>query len=245
MGSVTSAPTADTWSAVAGDVYEAAALLDLALGPAAIRGFHDAVVRAGERHDVFVVDRVPRLAYRRDRDGPVLDHLRRDPGAVAAIRDLSRVDRDRRLPDGFLLGVDEPEYVEPVTRLAYVDRAGRWRDEYVRDIADAAEAAGVAWAHRGPPVRVSAICPPAADHVEVACWLASDIWFPWTFPYEGDGAAYRDNRALARLNGGRFNDFLTDVRAACAAAGGRFEAYVRAGTDADGFIDLDAGRPAP
>lgn len=242
---MSSAARADTWSSLDRELYEASAVLDVALGPKTILGCHDAVLAAGERHEIFIVERVDRIGYERARDGFVVDFLRRTPAALDTIRQMSRrIDPDRRYPAGFLLGVDDPDdEIVVATRLGYLDRDGALHETLVRDMSEVARDAGVPAGHPGWPVHVTAVASWRDNRVELGIDSGTDIWYPWTFPYGTAERDYRDNRTLSRLNGSRFNRFLRDVRQACLAAGARWRVVDHGDNDPDGFIILDQPRP--
>ncbi|MGA8117658.1 MAG: hypothetical protein WCA46_28810 [Actinocatenispora sp.] len=224
-------------------MYDAGAEIDLDRGDEAIIACHDAFLRAGDAYSIFIVDEVEQLGYDRRRDGFILDFLSRTPGSAEAIRAMSSIDSSRQHPPGFLLGVDETEYLTVSTRLSHVREDGVLQEVSAHDMLDVARVSGVRHGHFGQPVEILAGVSFGDDHIHVSIGLRSDIWYPWTFPFGTTEREYRDNRLLAGLNGGRFNRFVREVRDACLSVGGRWYAQDFGDNDEDGFIILDQPRP--
>ena len=166
--------------------------------------WQDSVLLAGERHGVLRIMAAPDWDYRRDRDGAPQSWLQRhgDPDP-----------REPLVAEGLLFAS-----VRNVTAtlLAFATPHGLVEDWFT-DVADLATAAGI------PPPRHTGYEPVMLAVVgwddgstTVSLATATDIWFPRT------GGGHFDNSLLAARNAPRLNAFLTDLRNACAAAGGNW-----------------------
>lgn len=189
-----------------------------------------ASLEAGEETGAFVVERAPRLGWRRG-DSPL----------SAAIGDL--YERARRI-DLFwfassVLPVDGARFGS-ATVLAYYEWDGSIVEEPVSDVGgllarlrpNDVDDSDVLMAtvapvtirgtlvDRGDPGRSEWFAVP--DHPFVTFSLHSDIWFPWVrgLLEEDDGPRWHDNRELAARHTPRLNQFLDAVRDATERLGG-------------------------
>jgi hypothetical protein len=110
------------------------------------------------------------------------------------------------------------------SRLAYVGDDGRIVEAWVGDMAELADRAHVPGHGSLAPVSVypdgAGGAGEGEPHASVDIGLSSDVWFPWNPAGHRRVAEPIDNRALARLNGGRLNEFLAVARATALELGG-------------------------
>ncbi len=219
------------------EVFTWESALPAGLPAEAILEWQAAVLTAGEEHSIMRVLAAPAWDYRRDRDGPVLDWLRRHG---------DRIEPMWPYPTAFLLG--RTLHYEVAALVTYASKdgvVGGW----FSDVAKLGAAAGL------PPLRHAGDAPLT---VETSSWddgsfsasfgVATDLWFAWNEPWHRTGPERIDNRALASLNAPRLNAFLADVRAACLTIGGTWTwdtASELSGirqVNKDGFVVLDQRR---
>lgn len=206
--------------------------LPLGLSGEELLAWQDAVLSAGERYSVMRVLEAPEWDYRRDRDGPVRQWLRRHGDRIEAMPPY---------PSGFLLGRIQAYTVAAL--LAYAGPEGIGQT-WVSDVANFAVSVGLPWpGAKYPPLSVETMW--EDDSIAVSVGTAIDIWFAWNKAWHRTEPGPIDNRVLARLNGPRLNGFLADVRAACQALGGTWtwdtDATARGYREVDeaGFVLLD------
>jgi hypothetical protein len=221
---------ANNWNATESDEsFHWQAELPWGLPPAILLRWQDSVLAAGEKHRIYRIEAIDWIGYRRERDGYIGDYLRAHPDRVPPLSE--------RLPKGFVLGpggarFTMPQY-ETTSLLSYVTLEGQIVEVWTRDMGDLAVLARLHKAPPGyPPVTVTvdggfADWPDMRDRWAVFA-VSSDIWFPWNaniapvIPAGTLGDEPLDNRVLSRINGGRLNAFLRDVRDATLDAGGRW-----------------------
>lgn len=196
--------------------------------------WQDAVLAAGEKHSVMRVVAAPNWDFRRDRDGPVLEWLRRHG---------ERIEPMWPYPSGFLLGRVLQYHLASL--LSYSGPDGIV-DIWASNVSDLALAAGLPLPRLGndPPLSVETNSEDDGGFTATIS-TATDIWFARNDPRPRLAPRPIDNSALARLNGARLNAFLVEVRAACRAVGGAWTwdtvpgSYGYREADEDGFVVLE------
>lgn len=208
-------PALNNWNTYDTDevsVWSAAFRYDLGTEPLLV--WQDAVLGAGERHEVFRIERVDGIGFDRSRDGFAGDFLASRPG---------RIPGDDRFPENFVLRLWMDVVV--ATRLTIADPADppRLRSMWATEMGSVALAAGVPGDGSREPMTVytdGASGSAAPVEVRVDFGTSTDIWFPWNRAGVRRVDEPLDNRVVAAHNGGRLNAFLREVRAAAIDVGG-------------------------
>ncbi|BCY12317.1 hypothetical protein L3i22_074050 [Actinoplanes sp. L3-i22] len=176
-----------------------------------VTAWQDAVLRAGERHDILRIV-ANDWGYHRVRDGSIFDW-------IAAHGDV--IESYGTFPTGFLLG--RFASYTPASRIAFATADGR-TEGWFTDVAELAQAAGLpphGWIH--PPIAIEPSYWDHDDSFTVSISTATDIWFPHNYKGHRTGPQPIDNRIVSAWNAPRLNAFLTEVHTACQALGGTWE----------------------
>jgi|GEM_PF-3279507 len=188
----------------------------------ALRWWRTGVVEAGERTEVFVVQRAPQVGFVQGRDDDLPTVLLR----ADAIRETADLFSFSRAPFRVVNG----EKFEATSRITLYDRAGQLIDGPVADLSVVLEstrpdlvARDGHWFNRCLPLEIAGLqfdpADPGRQILEVSFFFRTDLWFPWISAYR-DGppmgermtrAMMWDNRALAVRHTPRLNQFLSIV----------------------------------
>ncbi|MFC4109326.1 hypothetical protein ACFOX0_25770 [Micromonospora zhanjiangensis] len=236
---------ANNWSSFDGDeICWWDATFPFTLGPDILRLWQDLVIEAGENSEVYRIERIDRIDYLRDRDGPISNFLQRTAGTIYA--------NNPWLPKSFLLGrLDQIAS----SRLVYADSTGNARDAWVSDMHQFAYPLGLERSYPYPPLAVHTTVfdeeDPTESETVTSFALSTDIWFPWGSAFSHESGwidEVLDNRGLAAHNAPRLNQFLRQAYDATLRLGGTWTAnggfaHIRAQLDETG-VNLAAPRPS-
>jgi hypothetical protein len=241
-----SAPSTGTWSSFESDeVVGWAAEFAWSVPGQALLDWQQVLFAAGERHGIYRVVEAEFMDYHRDRDGDIGAFLLAHPERVPR--------HDERLPRGFLpeaLGPRNGSEALTRTLLEYLDADGMLRSAWIGELTEAYPDIPLPRYFPYQAVEITTYNAPSSepgvDNLWVGIGSSVDIWFPWTrHVFRRPTQDRVDNRFLSRLNGGRLNAFLAEVRAATSAAGGtwRMDPVNQSGRADENGIRLDADPP--